>query len=105
MVVQGNVITTRDASLGGISHTDNHQDISSQVAGNSFKMSATNSVLPEQSQTLQLNNTVSQQKLPAFEVNRQSSKVSEGIADVMQGGSSHGRMESLQGHHDNTSPR
>ncbi len=64
MVVQGSVTTIRDASLGDISHTDDHQDPSSQVVGNSFNMSATNSVLPEQNQTLQFNGTVSQEKLP-----------------------------------------
>ena len=61
MVVQGSVTTIRDVSLGDISHTD---DPSSQVVGNSFNMSATNSVLPEQNQTLQFNGTVSQEKLP-----------------------------------------
>ncbi len=100
MVVQGNVTTIRDASLGDISHTNIHQDPSSQVARNSFNISATNSVLPEQNQTQQLNGTVSQEKLPAFQLNRQSMKVSEGIVDVMQDGKSHGRMNSLQGHHD-----
>ncbi len=64
MVVQGSVTTIRDVSLGDISHTDDHQDPSSQVVGNSFNMSATNSVLPEQNQTLQFNGTVSQEKLP-----------------------------------------
>lgn len=101
----GNATTIRDASLGGISHTVIHQDPSSQVAGNSFNISATKNILPEQNQTLQLNGTVSQEKLPAFELNRQSIKVSEGIADVMQDGESHAGMESLQGHHDDTSPR
>ncbi len=102
--MQGSVGTIKDASLGGISHTEIHQDPSGQVAGN---ISARNNVLPEQRQTLQLNGTVPQQKLPAFELNCQSIKVSEGIADAMQDGKSHGRMESLHliGHHDDTSPR
>lgn len=87
MVVQGNVITIRDASLGDISHTDIHQDPHGQVAGNSFNISATNTdVLSEQHQTRQLNGKMSQEQLPAFELNRQSIKVSEGIADVMQDG-------------------
>ena len=104
MAVQGNVTTLRGASLGDISHTDIHQDPSSRVAGNNFNISPTNSMLDD-NQTQQLNGTVLQEKLPAFELKRQSMKVSEGIADVMQDGKSHGRMESLQGHHDDTSPR
>lgn len=99
----GSVITIRDASLGDVSQTEVYQDTSGQVAG---KISATNSVLPEQRLTLQLDERVSQQKLQAFELNHQSIKVSEGIADAMQDGKSHGRMQSLHliGHHDNTSP-
>ncbi|KAL0042962.1 hypothetical protein WJX79_005288 [Trebouxia sp. C0005] len=102
----GSVTTIRDASLGD-GHTEIYQDPrpSSQVAGNSFTISVTNTLLPEQSQTPQLNGTVLQQKLPALELNRQSITVSEGIAPVMQGGKSHGRMESLPGHQDETSPR
>lgn len=118
--MQGNATTIRDASLGEISlvpaqHIDIHQDPSSPVARSSYNISAANSVLPEQSQTLQLG-TASCQKLPVFEPNSQSIKVPEGIADTMQDGKSHGRKESLNligasanghnsGHHNDRLPQ
>lgn len=110
--MQGNATTIRDASLGEISlvpaqHTEIHQDPSSPVARSSYNISAANSVLPEQSQTLQLG-IASCQKLPVFEPNSQSIKVPEG--------KSHGRKESLNligasanghnsGHHNDRLPQ
>ncbi|DBA85600.1 hypothetical protein WJX77_011624 [Trebouxia sp. C0004] len=110
----GTATTIRDAKLSEMSllpaqHTGIYQDPSSQVAENSFNISATDSLLPGQSQTPQLNGTASRQKLPAFEPDRQMNQESEGIADTMQDGKSYNKMQSLSlighnGYHDNRSP-